>query len=176
MFLNKASIWGLRPDFYYNQTVAGLSMWGAFSDERTGLSFTVLAGPRQRSHSLVQVPRDSRPYFTVSGFETSFFIASYDSQSYGGGIRPILHTGVTPTQLTVYHITSRIGPHGKHRSSIALQLFPREHVYLRSRCSAPGHVYMLILRSVLSSVCTCYIMFIHHVIQIIGQSENRNDR
>jgi hypothetical protein len=26
---NKASVWGLRPDFYYCQTVAGLLMWGA---------------------------------------------------------------------------------------------------------------------------------------------------
>jgi hypothetical protein len=30
---NKAPIWGLRPDFYYCQTVAGLLMWGAFCDE-----------------------------------------------------------------------------------------------------------------------------------------------
>jgi hypothetical protein len=36
---NKAPIWGLRPDFYYCLTVAGLLMWGALSDERTGLSF-----------------------------------------------------------------------------------------------------------------------------------------
>jgi hypothetical protein len=31
---NKALIWGLRPDFYYCQTVAGLLMWGVLSDER----------------------------------------------------------------------------------------------------------------------------------------------
>jgi hypothetical protein len=31
-----------------------------------GLSFTIAAGPRQRSHSQVRVPRDSWPYFTVS--------------------------------------------------------------------------------------------------------------
>jgi hypothetical protein len=62
----QAPIWGLRPDFYYCQTVACLLMWGAFSDERTGLSFTIAAGPRQRCHSWVQVPRDSWPYFTVS--------------------------------------------------------------------------------------------------------------
>jgi hypothetical protein len=36
---NKAPIWGLRPDLYYCQTVAGLLMWGALSDERMGLSF-----------------------------------------------------------------------------------------------------------------------------------------
>jgi hypothetical protein len=41
-------------------------MWGALSDERTGLLFTIAAGPRQRSHSQVRVPRDSWPYFTVS--------------------------------------------------------------------------------------------------------------
>jgi hypothetical protein len=31
-----------------------------------GLSFTIAAGPRQRSHSQIRVPRDSRPHFTVS--------------------------------------------------------------------------------------------------------------
>jgi hypothetical protein len=36
---NKASIWGLGPDLYYYQTVAGLLMWGSLSDERTSLSF-----------------------------------------------------------------------------------------------------------------------------------------
>jgi hypothetical protein len=55
----QAPIWGLRPDFYYCQRVAGLLMWGALSDERTGLPFTIAAGPRQLSHSLVRVPRDS---------------------------------------------------------------------------------------------------------------------
>jgi hypothetical protein len=56
---NKAPIWGLRPDFCYRQTFAGLLMWGTLSDERTGLSFTIAAGTRQRSHSLVGVPEDS---------------------------------------------------------------------------------------------------------------------
>jgi hypothetical protein len=36
---------GLTTD---SQTVAGLLMWEAFSDEGTGLSFTIAAGPRQR--------------------------------------------------------------------------------------------------------------------------------
>jgi hypothetical protein len=52
---NKARVWGLRSDFYYCQTVTGLSIWGALSDERTGLSFTTYAGPHQRSHSRVPV-------------------------------------------------------------------------------------------------------------------------
>jgi hypothetical protein len=62
---NHSSV-GLRPDLYYCQTVPGLLMWGALSDERTGLSFIIAAGPRQRSHFWVRVPQNSWPYFTVS--------------------------------------------------------------------------------------------------------------
>jgi hypothetical protein len=47
------------------KTFAGLLVWGALSDGRTGLSFAITAGARQRSHSRVQVSWDSRPYFTV---------------------------------------------------------------------------------------------------------------
>jgi hypothetical protein len=39
-------------------------MLGALSDERTGLSFTIAAGPRQRNHFRVRVPWD-RPLPTV---------------------------------------------------------------------------------------------------------------
>jgi hypothetical protein len=38
----------------------------ALSDERMGLSFISAAGPRQRSHSRIRVPRDSWRYFTLS--------------------------------------------------------------------------------------------------------------
>jgi hypothetical protein len=69
---NKAPIWCLRPDLYYCQTVAGLLMWGVLSDKRTGLSFTIVAGHRKRSHSRVRVPWDSRPYFTVSDSRLAF--------------------------------------------------------------------------------------------------------
>jgi hypothetical protein len=67
----KAPIWGLRPDFCcrmeygIRRTFAGLLIWGALSDERTGLSFTIAAGPSQPSHSRVRAPWDLRPYFTV---------------------------------------------------------------------------------------------------------------
>jgi hypothetical protein len=62
----QAPIWCPRPYSYYCQTVAGLLMWCTLSDEGTGLSFTIAAGLRQRSHCRVRVPRDSWPYFTVS--------------------------------------------------------------------------------------------------------------
>jgi hypothetical protein len=43
-----------------------LFLWGALSDERTGLSVVHAAGSCQRSHSRVRVPWDWRRYFTVS--------------------------------------------------------------------------------------------------------------
>jgi hypothetical protein len=69
---NKAPIWGLRPDLDYCLTVAGLLVLGALSDERTGLSFATAAGPRQRSHSLVRVPRDSQPYLSATDSRLPF--------------------------------------------------------------------------------------------------------
>jgi hypothetical protein len=69
---NKASMWGLRPDLYYCLTVAGLLIWGALSDERSGLSFVCAAGPCQRSLSQVRVPWDLRPYFSVSDLRLPF--------------------------------------------------------------------------------------------------------
>jgi hypothetical protein len=67
--LNKAHFCGLRPDFYYCQTVTGLLMLDALSDERTCL---IAAGPRQRSHSRVRVPWYSWSYFTVSDYRLLF--------------------------------------------------------------------------------------------------------
>jgi hypothetical protein len=110
----QAPIWGPRPDLYYCHRGARL-MWGALSDKRTGLSFTIAAGSRQQSHSRVRVPRDSWPYFTVSHSRLpqsggpgphiyipqapgSIFVASYDSQGCGGGIRTLLHARVNPSQ------------------------------------------------------------------------------
>jgi hypothetical protein len=65
-------------------------MWDALSDERTGLPFTIAAGPRQRSHSRVLVPWVLRSYFTVSNLRLHFR-RLYNSQGSGGGIRPRLH-------------------------------------------------------------------------------------
>jgi hypothetical protein len=117
LFWNKAPVWDLRPDFNYCQTVAGLLMWGALSYERTGLLFTIAAGPRQRSHSRVRVPWDSRPYFTVSDLRFPF-------------LSP-------PT-------TRRVTVEVKHnRSEMVAVLGPYEalpyyiHTYIRCRYSTP---------------------------------------
>jgi hypothetical protein len=104
------------------------------SDERMVLSFTTDAGLRQRSHSPVWVPRHSWPYFTASdsrlpqpggpgprvyipkeqgglaipqGHCVPIFLASYDSQGCGGGIRPHLHTRMENWFTTGLPIVSR---------------------------------------------------------------------
>jgi hypothetical protein len=84
-------------------------MWGALSGERTGLSFTIAAYPRQRGahdHILLSQIRDfsnlegqvpvfispkNRVTQLYAGALGSFFVASYDSRGYGAGIRTRLH-------------------------------------------------------------------------------------
>jgi hypothetical protein len=108
---NRAPIWGLWPDFYYCQTVADLFVWGALSDERTGLSFTFAAGPRHRSHFRVRVPWDSWQYFTVSH-------SRLPSPSSPTTRRATVEVSTLPP--TVLLITRRHGRHRKHRSSVAV--------------------------------------------------------
>jgi hypothetical protein len=88
----QAPIWGLRRDFYYCQTVACLLMWGALSDERTGLPFTIAAGPSPAEFVTIfyspnlegQVPVFISPRNRVAQLYPqamgSLFITSYDSQ------------------------------------------------------------------------------------------------
>jgi hypothetical protein len=97
---NKAPILGLRSDLYYCLTVASLLIWGAFSDERTGLSFTIAAGSRQRSHFRVRVP-----YFTVSDLRLPFSSPPTTSRDW-------------PNSKLVSLITPRQGPRIIHRSSL----------------------------------------------------------
>jgi hypothetical protein len=53
-------------------TIAFFLLWGALSDERTGLTFIYAAGPCQRNLSLLRAPWVSRPYFTVSYLRLPF--------------------------------------------------------------------------------------------------------
>jgi hypothetical protein len=54
--------------FVFHPTVAGFLIWAALPDQRIGLNLThtIASGPCQSSHSRVQVPQNSWPYFTVS--------------------------------------------------------------------------------------------------------------
>jgi hypothetical protein len=83
---NKTPILGWRLDFCYCQTVAGMLMWGALSDERTGLSFTIAACPRQHSGT-----RDRNLLSQIRVFPFGRLLRL----SGLGGIRPRLHTGYT---------------------------------------------------------------------------------
>jgi hypothetical protein len=68
-------------------------LWGALSDERSVLS-RYAAGPCQRRSYLGLSPLVLTTIFYCLRFETSHFVASYDTQGHGGGIRPRLHTGL----------------------------------------------------------------------------------
>jgi hypothetical protein len=110
-------ILGLLTKYYFLSEgfclkVAVLSLWGALSDERMGLQFAVqsLNGPSRAEAVTIlycliggfpnpdgQVPVFISPknrvvqlYGLVLG---SLYVASYDSQGYGGGILTRLHTG-----------------------------------------------------------------------------------
>jgi hypothetical protein len=89
---NKAPFWGLPPDLYYCLTVAGLLIWGSLSHEKTGLSFTIAAGPRQSNHFVSESHR-TRGHTLLSQIGYFIFVAFYDSQDHSGGNRPRLHTG-----------------------------------------------------------------------------------
>jgi hypothetical protein len=66
------------------------SIWGAFSDERSGLSF-----PNMEGHVPVFICPRNRVAQLYPQTLGSLFVAS-DSQGYGGGIRSRLHTGLLP--------------------------------------------------------------------------------
>jgi hypothetical protein len=111
----QAPTWGLRLDFYYCQTVAGL-----LTRERVCRLQLLLAigsavilrsvSRRTRDHILLSQIRDSPnlegqvPVFIYPRNRVaqlypqalgSLFVASYDSQDYGGGILARLHAGMT---------------------------------------------------------------------------------
>jgi hypothetical protein len=51
---------------------------------------------------------DLRPVRLATVFyDTSLFVASYDSQGYGGGIRPRFHTGVQSSKIMLWPIFGR---------------------------------------------------------------------
>jgi hypothetical protein len=83
-----------------------VSLCRALSDERTGLSFTTVAGLLHPSHFQVRVQWYSEPYF--------LFVASYDSQGYGRGVRPRLHTGYSCLRMNYVSYSNRCRPRTEH--------------------------------------------------------------
>jgi hypothetical protein len=83
-------------------------MWGALSDDRMHLMFTIAAGPRQRSHYRVRVPRgsDSRlapnPEGQVPAFLTSMNrVVQLNPQALGNRSKQLSAylTGNTPVSI-----------------------------------------------------------------------------
>jgi hypothetical protein len=70
-------------------------MWGAFSGEMTGLLFLQSLLALASAIILGSESRGTRDHIYYLKFETPRFVASYDSQGYGRGIRPRLHAGLT---------------------------------------------------------------------------------
>jgi hypothetical protein len=96
---NKAPIWGLRPEFY---TVRHMRVcWrGALSLMRGGVCRLQLLLTIASAVILGSESRGASTIFYCLRFETSLSV-SYDSQGYGGSIRP-RNTGLNVVSLCLY--------------------------------------------------------------------------
>jgi hypothetical protein len=72
-------------------------MWGALSLTRGRVCRLQLLLAITSAVILGSESRETRDLFYCFRFETTLFVTSYDSQDYGGGIRPRLHTGLIPS-------------------------------------------------------------------------------
>jgi hypothetical protein len=88
-----------------------------------------------RAVILVSESRGTREHILLSQIRDFLFVASYDSQGYGGGIRPRLRTEYSlSTELDCSFLTPRDGPHRKHPNFhcnciVLCVSFPLERVY-----------------------------------------------
>jgi hypothetical protein len=153
---HKAPIWGLRPDFYYCQAVAGLLMWDGLSNERTGMSFIFAAGPRQRSHSRVQVPWDLWTYFYCLWLESSFSSPPTTRRVTVVVFGPACKWVLCRSSKSVSVITSWHGLHTKHRSFYS-NCF-RGNLFVKALLSN-GCVCMLIKNMFPNSGYCCVVCF-----------------
>jgi hypothetical protein len=62
--------WDSRPVILFSNWTFAVIVLNIHSDERMGLSFTIAAGPRQRTHSQVRVPAGLMTTFYRLRFET----------------------------------------------------------------------------------------------------------
>jgi hypothetical protein len=85
------------------------------SHERICLSFTIAAGPRQRSHSQVRVQLNSRPYFTVSDRRVP--------QTGGSGPRIYIPQALG-SLLVAYYDSQEIFNHDSQKAEDASGLLP----------------------------------------------------
>jgi hypothetical protein len=113
---NKVPIWGLQRDIHYRQTFAVLLMWGALWREDGSVVYNCCWPSPAQSFSGPS-PVGFSTIFYCFRFEASLFVASYDSQGHGGGIRPRLHTGIWEPSLCKSYIRIQFLLHRKHFTS-----------------------------------------------------------
>jgi hypothetical protein len=90
-------IWRYYTQLYHTAiiTIALVYLRSSRCDLTSPSLYLVFAGNRSLLESSMLTDSTSYSYiFYCLRFETSLFVASYDSQGHGGGIRPRLHTGV----------------------------------------------------------------------------------
>jgi hypothetical protein len=105
---NKVPIWGLRPDLYYCYDSCGFVDIGRPLWREAGSVVCNSCWSSPAQSFLGPNPVGLVAIFYCLRFETSLFVASYDSQCHGEGIRPRLHTGTLNGDNAEYFI--RIGP------------------------------------------------------------------
>jgi hypothetical protein len=137
-------------------------MWGALSDERTGLPFTPAAGPRQRSYSRVRVPWDSRPYFTVSDSILSISSPPKTCRATVEVFDPASTRDELLLQLSSLKplCTDRVEINVSNNTSIVECVSVAAGTCLPRRCIETDLVYLLISWSLYSNGSTRYSLFI----------------
>jgi hypothetical protein len=123
-------------------TAAGLASAVIFrSESRRTHDHILLSQIRDSPNMEGQIPVFVYPRDTMAQLYPqalcSLFVASYDSQGYGGGIRSLLHTALIQ-MIFVLFITPRHGPRGKYGLSLA------EKACLQRRCIATKIIRFLL--------------------------------
>jgi hypothetical protein len=83
----KAPIWGLRPDLYNSYDNYGFFFVRRPLWWEDGSDFYICCWPLPAQSFFGPTPLGLATILYCLTFETSLFVASYDSQGYGGGIR-----------------------------------------------------------------------------------------
>jgi hypothetical protein len=126
---SKAPIWGLRPDLYYLCDSYGLVLVGRPLWREVGSVLCICCWPLPAQSFSGPSPLGLETIFYCLTFETSLFVASYDSQGHGGGIQPRLHTGVSLLYFSWSLITPRRGPVENTVPLLHSYPLPRERIY-----------------------------------------------
>jgi hypothetical protein len=147
---NEASDRGLRSDFLTARKLR-VCWCGALSMTRGLVCRWNCCWPSPAQSFSGPSPVGLVTIFYCLRFDTSLFVASYDSQGYGGGIRTRLHTGWLTQSITCSPFILRGEPNTEHY----LQHFPLLRVYplLRKHMLISKQPIRCLANRVLSSRC-----------------------